>query len=672
MAASLDFSLSKNILTQLNNPLMVLSRHGKILALNPAAQRLFALSPDQIIDQNYFDFCEHHEIKSTLKSVKDLENIDTNTPVETKNNFKTVQWQAIQDENHPNALIFFGTDITSWINNSEKSTEVQNSIIDYFPEHCIFWKDSNSVFLGCNNAFVKSLGFSSKSEIIGKTDHELPTSPEETQKFRLEDQEVMRSRQAKLNIEEQQTLPNGEKRILSTTKVPLLDPRGQAYGILGIYKDITESKRIEHDLKQAKEAAEAGERSKTEFIANVSHDMRTPLSGLIGLAHILEDEVTEAECKLYAAQLAESGDELLEMFIEILDDVAADHMTEKDIDQETFDIYQFAEKLGKLKKPSITQKKLDYLCTIDPRIPRFLISDRRKIHRIMLNLLGNAIKFTKSGHVKLTIDFLGQEQDCVKLKFSVIDTGIGISEKDKLRLFERFYKAYPSYKSEYKGFGIGLHIAQSYTDLLGGNICFTSTEGLGSTFNLVLNLKIANEQEINCHEKTLVDKPSALKMNSELKSQTKTEFDAAIPTSSTQIKMQNADKTPKILVIEDNLLIRRITVKLLNKYQLNVVDAEDGKPALDLVKNQEFDLVLCDLGLPQMSGIEFTQQLRLYEKDHQQPPLPVIAVTAHTVRGRNECLKAGMNAIVPKPLTPELISEILANFLPNFNYSMMA
>lgn len=560
--------------------------------------------------------------------------------------------------------------IKSKLVEQEHFIQTTNNIFSRLPGS-IYWKDKNGIYLGCSDDMCDFLGMSRK-QIIGQTDkyigETLGWSKEIAEKAMKDDRDVISNNMPLLNIEEIPFTDRHGKTINQiTSKVPLLDNNGEVIGVLGFSVDITSQKKMEADLKIAKERAEIGEKAKSEFIANVSHDMRTPLSGIINLAHELQEEnLTEERRKELSTALAESADTLLEMFVEILEDVAADHMTENDITLETFDMNLLVDRLVKLERPSLTQKGLKFLTNIDHNIPQYLVGDRRKIHRIVLNLVGNAVKFTKQGHIELKIECIEKQNDLIHitLKFHITDTGIGVPEKDKKRLFERFYKANSSHQTEYKGFGLGLHIAQTYTRLLGGTISFDSTEGVGSDFYAILTLKIANEKEIAGYKEKLSNKPSLLKINTSMEPNS---IPKKIASTSTKItEVQSLPDAPTVLIIEDNLVLRRATSRLVKKYHLTVIDVEDGKPALELAKIQHFDLILSDVGLPEMSGTEFTQKLRIFEKEHNIAPVPIVGVTAHAANRSDECLNAGMNAVIPKPLTPELLTEILQKFLPSY------
>ena len=545
----------------------------------------------------------------------------------------------------------------------EKNEVYLHGIVENLPQ-LVYWKDINFIYQGCNNLCAEMLNLKNPAQIVGKSDNDFGWSKERIDELHDVDRQIITAGIPQV-VEDIIPIKNSS-RIFLTSKTPLIDKNGNIVGVLGISTDITDRKKMEEELKAAKIAAEAGEKAKDEIIANFSHDMRTPLSGIISDAHQLEeDDISQETRKELAVQLADAGGALLEMFEETLENVAADHMTEKDIELETFDIKLLIDKLIKLEKPSVTQKGLKLLSNIDPNIPQFLVNDRKKIHRILLNLIGNAIKFTKQGHIELKIELIGihKDQSQVTLKFNVIDTGIGVPEKSKQHLFERFFKGSSSYKAEYKGYGLGLNIAKTYTHLLGGTISFESTEGVGSEFYAILTLKIANEHEIASYQEKIAKKPSLLTMNTNMKLKPTQEHKPA-----TDVKPSETESipgAPHVLIVEDNLMLRKTTVKLVKKAMLNVTAVDDGLPALELAKNQHFDLILSDVGLLTMSGTEFAQKLRAFEKENNLPTVPIIGVTAHAADGRGECLSAGMNAVTQKPFLKETLVEILKQFLPD-------
>ena len=647
--------------------IIILSHDYEIIEINPTLRKIVP-DTENIIGKNFFEYCED---KPILLTKIELNSLLSDNKLEkgissSNGEFYCFSWSLhkISSDDSNSSILLIANDITdtrrvSFLN-KENQTQLER-ISEVVPGN-FYWKNTKGEYLGCNLSLLTMLGMHSIKDIIGKNDFDL--WPEQADEIKSHDKQVMISK--KPVYTEESVKMAGRNMFFAVIKMPLFGENDQVIGILGNSLDITKQKEMEEDLKNAKIAAEAGEKAKDEIIANFSHDMRTPLSGIISDAHQLEeDDISQETRKELAVQLADAGGALLEMFEETLENVAADHMTEKDIELETFDIKLLIDKLIKLEKPSVTQKGLKLLSNIDPNIPQFLVNDRKKIHRILLNLIGNAIKFTKQGHIELKIELIGihKDQSQVTLKFNVIDTGIGVPEKSKQHLFERFFKGSSSYKAEYKGYGLGLNIAKTYTHLLGGTISFESTEGVGSEFYAILTLKIANEHEIASYQEKIAKKPSLLTMNTDMKLKPTHEHKPA-----TDVKPSETESipgAPHVLIVEDNLMLRKTTVKLVKKAMLNVTAVDDGLPALELAKNQHFDLILSDVGLLTMSGTEFAQKLRAFEKENNLPTVPIIGVTAHAADGRGECLSAGMNAVTQKPFLKETLVEILKQFLPD-------
>jgi len=272
-----------------------------------------------------------------------------------------------------------------------------NNVVKYAPG-LLYWKDVNSVYQGCNDEFARWAGLQSRRDVKGKTDFELIWK--ERAKLYVEvDKQVIESGVAKLNHVEVITLSNNKTITAITNKVPMLDNNGQIIGVLGITTDITHQKEIELALSVAKELAEVANHAKTEFIANMGHDIRTPLCGVVIMSQLLIDTLQNPEQKKYAEWLNKSGGQLLVLLNGILDIVSADHINENDLRIQPFDLRQCINDIIELERPITYMKQLDLRVAIDESIPRYINCDRTKLHRIILNLLGNAIKFTDKGYV---------------------------------------------------------------------------------------------------------------------------------------------------------------------------------------------------------------------------------------------------------------------------------
>jgi len=357
-----------------------------------------------------------------------------------------------------------------------------STIIALMPGN-VYWKARNHTYRGCNDNIAKLINLTDCQQIVGKTLFDF-FEPDLAIKINAIDEQVMISGM-EYAIEEEAVDKEGNKAYYLTRKVPLKNSDGEVIGLLGMSFDITERKQQEELLKIAKEQAEAASIAKSEFLSNMSHDLRTPFSGLIGLTEQLllaEEEPLKKELLGYVLQ---SGRHLLALLNQILETAA---MTEKGVDTKlvTFDLSRLVTSVAELMSVESRNKNLELRVIIDAKLPLLIIGDEVKLHRVLLNLLGNAIKFTQQGHVTLEVDFVRQTKTTLWIKFAVIDTGIGIP-KDKLAsIFERFTRLAPSFSSTYSGIGLGLHIAQSFIQDLGGALEVTSEVNKGSTFSCVI------------------------------------------------------------------------------------------------------------------------------------------------------------------------------------------
>lgn len=526
-----------------------------------------------------------------------------------------------------------------------------NDLINQLPA-AIFWKNEASVFLGCNQCFADLAGLSSPKDIIGKSDYELPWGKTESDQYIQADQDVMRSKLPKLGVEELQTLSNGQVITLLTNKIPVFSKQNKVIGVLGIYHDITARKHIEEELRISKEAAEAANSAKTEFISNMSHDIRTPLSGVVGMSQMIEDNAVDPKQKQYAHWLHDSGDQLLNMLNGILDVVSADNVNEKDLHQESFDFRRMIQNLISVERPTAVVKGLDLVATVDENIPPLLVSDHTKIHRIILNLLGNAVKFTQQGQVEIGVSLLQQESKRVLLQFRVTDTGIGIPYDLQDKVFDRFFRVSPSYKGIYTGHGVGLHIAQSYAHLLGGSILLKSEPGVGTTFHFELWLTVSDEASLPVIE---MEQPATVVS------------DVVIPVSNTL-----AVDAPKLLLIEDNIVALNMLEYLVAQAGFQFISAVDGAEALEIAKTDAFDLIITDLGLPGLSGLDITREIRLFEQKTQKKPVLIVGLTAHAdAKIKQGCIDAGMDEALTKPMSADKLEHIKTRFFPSQGKSVV-
>lgn len=492
-----------------------------------------------------------------------------------------------------------------------------------------YWKNKNEEYLGCNETLLQALGFNSLNDIVGKTDRDL--WPLQAKELRKNDQAVIRAKKP-VFFEEEVTL-DGKKRYFTAIKMPLIDDEGKIIGILGNSLDITELKNTQADLKIAKELAEKASQAKTEFIANMSHDIRTPLTGIIGMSKMLEEKAVNQEEKQYAGWVNDSGKQLLKLLNGVIEMVSAEHMNEDDLHLETVNLQECLDELYQLEKPAFLQNNIIFELAIDSKIPTLIQTDRIKLSRILLNLLGNAIKFTNKGSIKLSVNLEKLSSSHNKLHFRVADTGKGIPKEDQDKVFERFYRVSPSYKNAHHGHGVGLHIVEKYVELLGGEIGLESEEGKGSCFFFSIPL--------------LAGQPSVATPDEEIRQDNSVNYSFDLPF---------------ILLVEDNEIALRVVEGMVTKAGCSFLSATSGEEGLQLAKTTAFDLIITDIGLPGISGWEMAQQIRQWEQENKQdaPPVLIYGLTGHALESsKEELCQSGMNGLFTKPINSTTLEKLL-------------
>ncbi|WP_131794956.1 ATP-binding protein [Fluoribacter gormanii] len=508
------------------------------------------------------------------------------------------------------------------------------NIIALMPGH-VYWLDKNNVFLGCNDLQAKSAHLQSRKEIVGKTNYDMP----------WKDQAEILNKLNKLVMEtgiphtaEEYAVKAEGMGIYHSQKVPLRNQRDEIIGVLGISLDITEHKKMEAALRRAKENAEVANQAKTEFIENMSHDIHTPLSGIVGMSRLLEEKAEDPERKQYARWIHESGEQLLDLLNGVMEIVAADNLRENDVHEELFELRKNIKDIAHLVQPTLEMKKIKLNIEIDDTAPNSFITDSTKLHRVLLNLVGNAIRFTDKGIVTIKVETLSHENSYAQLRFSVIDTGIGIPPELKGKIFDRFFRATPSYKRRHGGYGVGLHVAQKYLSLLGGEINLESEVGKGSTFYFTLTMKIGyNENHTLAYNET------------------------------NAVKKETGSHAPLILLVEDNIISLHMIENVVEQAGYQFYSAIDGEHALELLETNDFDLIITDIGIAGISDKNLVQCVRDMEKQAQKTPVPIIGLTTNTSAAKNNSMRSEMNKILTKPIHLKMLQEVVdgLNLVPS-------
>ncbi|MCK5564313.1 MAG: response regulator, partial [Planctomycetes bacterium] len=394
------------------------------------------------------------------------------------------------------------------------------------------------------------------------------------------------------------------------------------------------NKRLEASIEQANKMAKESilaNKSKSDFLANMSHEIRTPMNSIIGFSDILSEENITDEQKNYVNMIRDSGRNLLQLINDILDfsKIEAGKLDTEIIDCSINDILSNIESM---MKPAAKNKEIEFKIVYETKIPKMIKTDPTRLHQCLVNLINNAVKFTQNGHVHTFVSF-HKSQKKHWLRFRVEDTGIGIEESMCKNIFESFSQADSSTTRKFGGTGLGLAITKSLTELLGGSINVSSKSGKGSVFTIeipaVVNSDVALDDDYGPTDKEKI--------------------------SENEIQSLSG----KVLVAEDNKSNQKLIELILNKIGIHPIIVEDGRKAVEIHKNEKFDLIIMDIQMPKMNGYEATEAIRKTDSD-----IPVVAITANAMKGDAEkCFNAGCTEYLPKPIKHDKLYEILEKYL---------
>ena len=411
--------------------------------------------------------------------------------------------------------------------------------------------------------------------------------------------------------------------------------------ILTTFVDLTDRKMYELELEHARQQADNANSAKSLFLANMSHEIRTPMNAILGLTDLLLDMPQEPKTRNYLDKIHQSSKSLLQILNDILD-YSKIEANKIDIVNSEFNLRKTVDNICNLFLSSIEQKGLKFNLFISKNIPENIIADELRINQVLSNLLSNAVKFTQKGYINLSIKNIKRMDKIIRLEYAVEDSGIGISKSDIQKLFVKFSQVDDTISRKYGGTGLGLSISKQLVNLMGGDIKVVSQEGKGSKFSFTVDVKTSNKGY-----KSLVNRGNVDIV-------IESDFDL---------------KNRKILIVEDNELNQVVISGILKRYGAEIVCANNGKEALELLDRDDYDVIFMDLHMPVMDGLQTTKNIR--ELSCDKANIYIIAMSAAVSKEDEElCLSYGMNDFIAKPIQKHIVLEKLSKLFssPKTNY----
>jgi two-component system sensor histidine kinase/response regulator len=628
-------TMFNHLVLQNSGPMVWLDRDSlEVRYANPAACEHFGYSSEELLGLKVADIDPiYADEAKTRAAIDELARIGRNMDISTKHRRKDgtlrdVDVTVFLTEHADRSMLIVRIKDVSELRRAERERQRQaatlQSLIDSIPDR-VFYKDLEGRYLGCNAAYARSVG-RTVDDVLGRTCHDLF---EPHLAYLMEDrQRTLLANHGRQTAEYWLTYPDGQSLLFETLTCPLWDETGQVQGLLGISRDITERKRIEQEVRQAKEIAEDATRMKSDFLANMSHEIRTPMNAIIGLSHlVLKTELTPRQ-RDYVGKVQTSGQHLLGIINDILD-FSKVEAGKLDLEHADFEIEKLLDNTSSLISEKAHAKGLELVIDIAPDVPPHLVGDSLRLGQILLNYANNAVKFTEKGEIMISVRASERTDRDVLLHFRVQDTGIGLTSEQIGRLFRSFSQADTSTTRRFGGTGLGLAISRKLADLMGGEVGVESDAGKGSTFWFSARLGVGEVK--------------------------KREF------------VPNPDlRGRRALVVDDNDHARTVITDMLDSMTFVTEAVGSGAAAVAEVRRaaqsgQPYDVVYVDWRMPGLDGMETARRIRALGLE--ATPM-ILMVTAY---GREEVLKeaehVGIQNVLVKPVNPSILFDTTMHVL---------
>jgi PAS domain S-box-containing protein len=621
------------VASKINNGIVISDANSKVIWVNNAFTNITGYQLEDVTNHKLGDVILGEDsntdiVENARKATEDKKSFAVELLAYTKEGkpiwlsvFNTI---ILDDDGKIESLIEIVVDITERKKSEEKlellslvasKTDVGVSICD---------KDGRVSWI--NDSLIKILGYE-LNELYGKRIGDVVKGTDTDTDILLDARKKVQNL-LPYNIEQKVYIKDGTEIWLSISNTPIRDEKNNSIKQIEIIADITKKKYVEFQLVQAKEQALQLSKAKEMFLSVMSHEIRTPLNAIIGLSNILADEKKLPEQKQTINLLKFSSDNLLALVNDILD-FSKIEVGKMELENKRLNIKELIRDIAHSLAFKVKEKNIQLKYNVSSNIPELVRGDKTRLYQILINLINNAIKFTNSGFVEIIVELIKLEEHQIHIQFTIIDTGIGISPDKFDSIFESFTQAYSNTFRKYGGSGLGLTITKKLIELYQGDIKVESEIGKGSTFSF--DIKFNNFIEVNQVNK--------------------------------EVQMDELLSEGKILVVDDNEINIMLASKVLIKYGFDVISAVNGFEAIKLLENRDFDLVLMDVHMPEISGYETTKKIREINDEYFKN-LPIIALTASILKDdMSEIYKCGMTDYHVKPFKAEELFKKISKYL---------
>lgn len=629
-----------NLIANLQKGILVEDENHKIILTNQLFCDLFGVtaSPESLVGIDCVPLAEQskHLFKEPELFVSRISNLLEKREIVVDEQIEMADGRVLERDYIPIYLdgdykghLYKYSDVTDKfkaIEQLRKSEEKYRGIMDNM-ELGLLEVDNNHRIIRAYDRFCKMLGYE-KEELIGQIATELFLP--ETDKEIVQVQQEVREKGVASSYELCLIKKDGTPIWVLISGAPIMDENGEVIASMGIHYDITERKLLEKELEKAKEIAEEARQAEKQFLANMSHEIRTPLNAIIGMTHLMFDTRPTKQQFEYLDILKTSADFLHSLISDLLD-MAKIEAGRIEIQKHPFDLVGLLRTVQRVFQIKLDSRPVEINLLTDVKISGNYLGDDLLLNQILLNIIGNADKFTEEGSIDVYVKLKKEELDVCWIEFKISDTGIGIPEEKLDLIFQKFKQIDSEQGHKHKGTGLGLAITKQLVELQEGTISVQSKEGEGTTFTILLPFQKSDTEVVN----------------------------------NTHI-IHEADQTIqacKVLVAEDNAMNQKYISSLLNKWNFEFTIASDGKKAVEKAQKEHFDIILMDIQMPNMDGYEATISIRNTQNLNQHTP--IIALTASALLDqKNKAFSVGMNNFVTKPFAPNHLLSVIQNYLP--------